>query len=130
MQGDLPFVELGFGQDSLLQELEEELAHVFPRYLTALQSWLHPNTHKDVQLWAQAELVHALNGLLRETTANEKTFNTACDWIPWVIAAGPVITVNTEANLINTEMKEQMQSLSRNNQTMLYFQEKQRHLNR
>lgn len=62
-----PFVELGLGQESLLHQLEKELAHVVPCYLTALQSRLHPDAHKDVQLRAQVELVHALNGLLQNT---------------------------------------------------------------
>lgn len=60
-----PFVELGFGHDSLLHQLEQELAHVVPCDLTALQSRLHSNAHKDVQLRAQIELVHTLDSLLQ-----------------------------------------------------------------
>lgn len=67
MQVNWPFVEMGFGQDSLLHQLEEELAHVVPCDLTALQGRLHPNTHKDVQLRAQVELFHTLDSLLQKT---------------------------------------------------------------
>ena len=67
MQVNWPFVELGFGQDSLPHQLEEELAHVVPCDLTALQGRLHPNPHKDVQLRAQLELLHTLDSLLQKT---------------------------------------------------------------
>ncbi len=78
-QVNWPFAELGLGQESLLQQLEEELAHVVPCYLTALQSRLHPNTHKDVDLRAQVELVHTLDSLLQKT----RTWSSI--WIPLVI---------------------------------------------
>lgn len=66
-QVDWPFIELWFWQESLSQQLKEELAHVVPCYLTSLQSRLHSDTHKDVELRAQVQLVHTLNGLLQET---------------------------------------------------------------
>lgn len=62
-----PFVEEAFRQDSLLHQLEEELAHLVPGDATALQGRLHPDTHKDVQLRAQIKLVHTLDSLLQET---------------------------------------------------------------
>ena len=67
MQVNWPFVELGFGQDSLLHQLEEELTHVVPCDLTTLQGRYHPNAHKDVQLRAQVELIHTLDSLLQKT---------------------------------------------------------------
>ena len=72
LQVNWPFVELGFGQESLLHQLEEELAHVVPCDLTALQSRLDADTHKDVQLRAQLELVHTLNSLLQETQTTKQ----------------------------------------------------------
>lgn len=63
---------MGFRQDSLLQQLEEELAHVVPCDLTALQGRLHPDAHKDVQLRGQVQLFHTLNSLLQESKKKKK----------------------------------------------------------
>lgn len=66
-QVNWPFVQLRLGEDSLLHQLEEELAHVVPCDLTALQGRLHPDAHKDVKLEAQVKLVHTLDSLLQNT---------------------------------------------------------------
>lgn len=87
MQVNWPFVELGFGQDSLLHQLEEELAHVVPCYLTALQGWLHPDVHKYVELRAQVKLVHTLDSLLHKTNEHYQ------DCVAWKPETG--VTLNT-----------------------------------
>ena len=65
-QGNWPFVELGFGQDSLLRQLEEELAQVVPCDLTVLQSRLHPHAYEDVWMRAQSKFHHTLDSLLQQ----------------------------------------------------------------
>lgn len=53
---NLPFVELGFRQDSMLHQLEQELTHVVTYDLTVLQGRLHPDALKDMQLGTQVKI--------------------------------------------------------------------------
>lgn len=63
--GNLPCIQLGPLQAALVNQLVEELPHVFSGHVTTLQSGLHSYPHKYSQLGYLLQLLDTLYCLLR-----------------------------------------------------------------